>query len=917
MENRCSIGSYLTMKLLFRSVLFLAFLSPYIIFGQIPSFSAPDTVCVNSPVSIVNTSVSGTTFFWSFCDGDLNQVPQTVNLGNIGGLLSQPVFMDIVSDNNNFYGFIINHYPGDLIRLDFGNSMLNTPVATSLGNFGGIINAGFGTEGIQVVKNNGNWYAIIVGGDPASSSVPKIVQVNFGPVVNNPAPVATDWGNLGNLLQPIGLYVFNENGNWYGFTVNAVNNTITRFDFGSSFDVPPNATNLGNPGGFFNYPTSLYALKDNGNWHIFITNAGSNSLERLDFGNSLLNTPTPVNIGNPGNVIQSARDIKVIQLCNQVVGFVVDGLANALVKLDFNNDMLSIPTAQSLGNIGNFNFPHSLSKLFRVGPDLYSFIPNVNNNTLSRVRFAGCNSSSLTNSALQNPAAISYSQTGTYHINMVMDDGLATQSSFCKSIVVGAPTIFSLGKDTAICQGDSISLAYPDDPSMQYHWQDGSTSNSYTIHSSGQYELTISNKYQCSSSHSVNVNVKSLPVVKTLPDTAICMGTSLVLSTLVQDADSVNWAPGSGLSDPMSVNPVASPDADIRYMVTAWHQNCPMRDTVLVNVRALPVINISQDTLVCVGGTVQLRASGAGQYLWYPADGLSDPTSPDPLAHPASSIYYHVLATDDHLCTARDSVFVKIKSPSVFSINGPPAGICPGDSARLTIKGADESVGDTYQWISDDIGQQDPAGATIIVSPSNTSTYQVVGIDPVCGVRDTLTAEVRVLERPSVTLTKSNDIDCILGEATLTASGGVQYNWSPPATLSHPDIANPVARADSTTLYWVNVTGENGCSTIDSIRLNVTKGSGSIGFPVANAFTPNGDGVNDCFGIKYWGYIARFEMAVFNRWGERVFYSQNPDQCWDGSFKGKMQSPGTFVYYIKALTLCGDVIRKGTVLLIR
>jgi gliding motility-associated-like protein len=901
---------------------FLLFSFRYASSAQIPSFLAPDSVCINSPVSIANTSVGGTTYFWSFCDADLNQIPVGDNLGDISGILSQPVFIDIISQNNNYYGLLINHYPGALLRLDFGNSLLNTPVATDLGNFGGIINAGFGTEGIQVVNNNGNWYALIVGGDPLSESNPEIVQVNFGPNITNPAPVATNWGNLGNLKQPIGFYVFNENNNWYGFTVNATNNTITRFDFGNSFDVPPNATNLGNPGNLFDYPTNLCPLKNaaTGNWSVFITNGtpGSpNTLERLDFGASLLNnTPNAVSLGNPGNVIQTARDIKIIQQCDQTIGFVADGTTNALVKLDFNNNILSVPTAGSLGNIGNFDYPHSLSKLFRVGADLYTFIPNLDNNTLTRVRFSGCMNASIPNSTLQSPPVVSYSQPGTYHINLIMDDGLSTQSSFCQTIVVGSLAAFSLGNDTTLCMGDSVVLNYPSNPALTYTWQDGSTANTYTVTNTGKYKLTLSNTEGCMAADSMNVSVIMLPTVSIRPDTNICSGTSVQLTTLVQNDDSVLWTPATGLSSPVAVSPVATPLTSTRYIITTYRQNCSVEDTIMVNVLINPVLTINPDTLVCIGSTVQLQVSGANSYLWYPQQGISDPTIADPLATPDSSVRFHVVATGANSCTTADSVLVTLKQPATFIINPKIAGICIGDSVLISVKGSDGSPGDSYQWIAD-IGQQDSGSSDVVVSPAATSSYEVIGTDTLCKTRDTLTALINVLPRPSVTVSKSNDIGCVLGQATLTATGGVSYRWEPIQTLTDPNSANPVASTDTTTTYQVLVKGEDGCVTIDSITVTVTKGSGSIGYPVANAFTPNGDGKNDCFGIKYWGYIGEFEISVFNRWGQRVFYGRNPDQCWDGTYGGHPEPAGTYVYVIKAFTLCGEAVKNGTVELIR
>jgi len=90
---------------------------------------------------------------------DINTIPEAVNLGNVGGALQLPVFSNIVSANGKFYVFVTNNYPGKLVRLDFGTSLLNTPVVYDYGNFGGIIPGE--TEGIQVINENGRWYAIL------------------------------------------------------------------------------------------------------------------------------------------------------------------------------------------------------------------------------------------------------------------------------------------------------------------------------------------------------------------------------------------------------------------------------------------------------------------------------------------------------------------------------------------------------------------------------------------------------------------------------------------------------------------------------------------------------------------------------------------------------------------------------------
>ncbi len=99
-----------------------------------PAFTIPDSVCVNTPVTITNSTVGASNYYWSFCTADLkNSVPEAVNLGNINGAFSQPVFMDLVSDGGKYYAFLTNHYPGGLVRLDFGNSYLNTSGSKQFG----------------------------------------------------------------------------------------------------------------------------------------------------------------------------------------------------------------------------------------------------------------------------------------------------------------------------------------------------------------------------------------------------------------------------------------------------------------------------------------------------------------------------------------------------------------------------------------------------------------------------------------------------------------------------------------------------------------------------------------------------------------------------------------------------------------
>jgi len=134
--------------------------------------------------------------------------------------------------------------------------------------------------------------------------------------------------------------------------------------------------------------------------------------------------------------------------------------------------------------------------------------------------------------------------------------------------------------------------------------------------------------------------------------------------------------------------------------------------------------------------------------------------------------------------------------------------------------------------------------------------------------------------------------------------------------LSSANIPNPVATPAATQKYFVRVVNASGCNSIDSVTVFVST-TASLARYMPNAFTPNGDGKNDCYGLKNWMYIQKLKFFIFNRYGEQVFATANPGSCWDGTYKGKPALAGGYVYVIMATTDCGIEEQKGSFLLIR
>lgn len=220
-----------------------------------------------------------------------------------------------------------------------------------------------------------------------------------------------------------------------------------------------------------------------------------------------------------------------------------------------------------------------------------------------------------------------------------------------------------------------------------------------------------------------------------------------------------------------------------------------------------------------------------------------------------------------------------------------------------------------YQWTPATF-LNDPLSPTPVCTPLSTQRYSVRITDPLCGTDSVFSVQVNVNPKPALIAQKANDIDCGTPTAQLNAAGAQSYVWTPITGLSNPNSANPVASLNTTTTFTVTGTNSLGCSDTARVTVNVTR-TGNPVFELPNAFTPNGDGRNDCFGIRRWVNVTVKDFSIFNRWGQLVFTSKNSGACWDGTLNGKLQPSGGYTYVIRATGFCGDVEKKGIIMLLR
>lgn len=468
---------------------------PGIISSQV-SFIVADSVCINDSVIITNTSREAATYYWNFCSGNLLYDPGGVNFPD-PGTLNGPAFIDFAEDASGYYAFITNHTDGTITSYFYGHNLLNPPVAVNLGDFGGIIPQH--VQGIQIVQDGGQWYAFIVGGQREES---RLVRLDFGNSLSN-TPIPKDLGNPGSMDYPIDLYVFQENGNWYAYTVNFNSNTLTLIYFDQGLTgIPETAVTYGTNPQIFDHPTGFSPIYVNGNWYMFVSNYGSHEITALDFGNSLINIPSERNIGNI-EYLYYPFDLTILRDCERIFGFVLNRLGD-IVRMDFNNGVDTIPDFTSLGEVGNLYNPQGISDVFRVGDTLYAFVANIDNNSITRLYFPGCDNASISSSTDRDPPPITYNSPGNYNISLVINEGRPDQENYCQNITVLESPEVDLGNDIVINPGSTITID-ADGNYASYEWSTGETTPAIEVDRGGVYTVVVTNEYGCTAEDEIEI----------------------------------------------------------------------------------------------------------------------------------------------------------------------------------------------------------------------------------------------------------------------------------------------------------------------------------------------------------------------------------------------------------------------------
>ena len=490
-----------------------------------------------------------------------------------------------------------------------------------------------------------------------------------------------------------------------------------------------------------------------------------------------------------------------------------------------------------------------------------------------------------------------YSTPGLYNIVLKVLNNSTDTIYISGTINIVSPLTYNFGPDIYLCEAKDTFLVAPVIPGAVYTWNDDSLTHSDTLHvsKSGVYTVSING---CGVSDSIGVFVSATPKIDLGKDHILCSGEILELNAASQNAQYTWMLNGTVLPSDQAQLPVIDPGGTYICIVTV--PGCGVyKDTVNItfSMPVAPAFSLGPDTLLCPKQIYTLTASAAGAtaYDWSTGATGSSISITDP------GVYW-AFVTIGGQCQVVDTVNVTYRGDKKLDFHD--TAICKGSTLSLD---ADFGVG-TYNWQSvppqrDD--QNQTGQSTYYVYKAGT--YSITATVGQCVYTDTLT----VTFDDSLEAKMNGDTTLCNGEDFwLQVKGNAD-------TLTWQD-GTMGASYQVTKSGMYSVIAANGCGrdTLKAVIDFVTCGCNLL---LPNAFTPDGNGINDNFRPLHACQMSDYHIAIFDRNGNMVFQSADPGAGWDGTFHGVKVPAGNFVWMVRYFSTDTKlpVFRKGQVLVIR
>lgn len=329
-------------------------------------------------------------------------------------------------------------------------------------------------------------------------------------------------------------------------------------------------------------------------------------------------------------------------------------------------------------------------------------------------------------------------------------------------------------------------------------------------------------------------------------------------------------------------------------------------DTLNVNVNATEVITNANCTNLTAGAITLNTTGGIAPYT-YSINGGPFQTSNTFTGLTAG--VKSIVIKDNFCGTITKNITVGFTDNLTLTTNRDTS-VCAGAPVQMIAT----SAANAYSW-TPSAGLSNAAISNPVAIVNNNTSFTVRATLNSC-IR---TATVNITIRPNPVVTAGPDKTIVDGadvELNGSATGNtVSIAWSPAATLTGANTFTPIANPSTTTTYTMTVVNDQGCTSNDNTVVTVIP----YCVKVMNAFTPNGDGINDRWLVTNGAACTnQITVKVFNRYGNEVYSNENYQNNWDGTYKGKPVPDGTYYYVINYRLISGRVVpSKGDVTILR
>ncbi|MDG1517004.1 MAG: PKD domain-containing protein [Flavobacteriales bacterium] len=524
--------------------------------------------------------------------------------------------------------------------------------------------------------------------------------------------------------------------------------------------------------------------------------------------------------------------------------------------------------------------------------------------------------------------------TGEYSV--IVEDEIGCTSYDTIHLELQDLPIVDLGNDTTICADSSITFHVKE--GVYWNWSNGDkTQKTSGISSNGEYSVVVIDDIGCTSYDTIELAIRTLPLVNLGNDTIICDGESVVLDSKNEGLNYF-WNTGETTEE------IILKTTGVYGVEVTDDIGCLGSDSMELTVNSMPHVNLGNDTAICIGESVTLNAQNPGfNYLWSNRDNQQSIT-----VFQTSIVSVEVY--DEIGCSDQDEISINVHQLPLVSL-GNDTVLCKYQSLMLDA----ENISLNFSWntldksqtitvdeeggysveVTDEIGclgsdeiyvtkeiLPDPyfekdkiicEGTAITLAPdagfesydiywlsnvasfeievTETGAYSSVIQSEFC--KDTFVVNVAKIDTPDAVIIDlyGDGVYCFDLESTALRIGSeepnISYDWIDFGRVEEVEI---VAAGE------YHVTASNDFCTSNYTQSIQEHCAGRLFIP--NSFTPNNDGINDVFKPVSNGHVDDFDFRVYDRWGTLIFQTNNLDEGWDGRLRNNIVMIDVFVYKV-------------------